>query len=134
QDRQFSAEILARTDGELLEYWEECKRKTCTPEVRGWYQEVYKDRFKGLEVADVGPGVGLDGIFFAEHGAHITFVDIVEDNLKLLERICRLKGIAADFYFVDDFFNFRFKRKFHVFLAVGSLINAPFEFTQRQVT
>jgi len=133
QERKFSSEMLEWSDEELLAYWEECKQQTCTPEVRGWYQELHKNEFAGLEIADVGPGVGLDGIFFAEHGAHVTFVDIVVDNLKLLKRICRLKGVETDYYFIDDFFNFHFSKEFDAFVCIGSLINAPFEFMKRQI-
>jgi hypothetical protein len=129
----FSSDLLKYSDTALLEYWEQCKAETCTPEVRGWYQERYKERLATASVADIGPGVGLDGIWFAEHGARVTFVDIVEDNLALLARICALKGVAADFYYVDDFFQYRFKTQFDCFLCVGSLINAPFDFTRRQV-
>jgi tetratricopeptide (TPR) repeat protein len=133
QGRVFSSEMLQWPDDQLLSFWEDCKKETCVLEVRGWYQNVYKDMFRGCNIADVGPGVGLDGIFFAQHGANVTFVDIVEDNLKLLERICKLKGIEAKYYYIDDFFNFNFEDNFDAFLFVGSLINAPFDFTQRQV-
>jgi hypothetical protein len=133
QGRQFSSDILAWSDAQLLEYWETCRRETSTPEVRGWYQERYQDQFRDRYLADIGPGIGVDGIFFAQQGAKVTFVDIVQDNLKLLERICRIKGVSAEFYFIDNFTEFHFAQPFDVFLAVGSLINAPFDFTRRQV-
>lgn len=133
QERAFSSDLLNWPDYQLLEYWEECKQQTTTPNVRGWFQDLYKDDFAGLDVADVGPGVGVDGIYFAQRGANVTFVDIVEDNLRLLERICTLKGIKANFYFIDDFFLYHFNRNFDVFLFIGSMINAPFDFTQRQL-
>jgi len=131
--RIFSSDLLTVSDEQLLECWERCKEETCTPGVRGWYQELYKEKLSGKAVADIGPGLGLDGIWFAQNGARVTFVEIVEDNLELLRRLCRLKGIDADFYFVDDFFEYRFATKFDCFLCVGSLINAPFGFTRRQV-
>jgi len=133
QDRLFSAQLLAWSDDELLSYWHECKRQTCGSDVRGWYQGLYQDRFKGRRIADVGPGVGLDGIFFAQHGAQVTFVDIVEENLALLRRICALLGVEAEYYYIDDFFNYRFAQPFDAFLCVGSLINTPFDFARRQV-
>ncbi len=133
QGRIFSRQMLDWSDQELLAYWEEGRRQTTTPEVRAWFQQLYKDEFAGKEVADIGPGIGVDGIFFARHGAKVTFVDIVQDNLTLLERICRLKGIEAEYYFVDDFFAFHFSRTFDVFMAIGSLLNAPFDFMKREV-
>ena len=51
----------------------------------------------------------------------------------MLKRLCDLKKISAEYYYVDDFFDYRFSAPFDVFLCVGSLINAPFDFTQRQV-
>ena len=133
QDRLFSTDLLSVSDEALLGYWERCRAETCTPDVRGWYQELYKDRLANADVADIGPGIGLDGIWFAQHGARVTFVDIVEDNLSLLRRVCRLKGVDADFYFIDDFFEYRFTKAFDCLLCVGSLINAPLDFTKRQV-
>lgn len=132
QGRVFSSEMLNWSDEKLLTFWDECREQTSVPDVRGWYQELYKDMFLNCEIADIGPGVGIDGIFFAQHGARVTFVDIVEDNLKLLKRICHLKGITANFYFINDFFDFHFENMFDVFLCIGSLINAPFDFTQKQ--
>lgn len=133
QERRISADLLALSDCDLLEYWEECRRQTSTPEVRGWYQALYKDRFRGARIADVGPGLGLDGIWFAQHGGRITFVDIVADNLALLRRLCELKSVEAQYYYIDDFFEYTFPESFDCFLCVGSLINAPFDFTKLQV-
>jgi hypothetical protein len=133
QERQFSSDLLILPDDQLLAYWEECRRQTSTPDVRGWFQERYAARFSGARLADIGPGVGVDGIWFAQHGAHVTFADIVEGNLQLLRRLCELKDIDAEYYYIDDFFQYRFSAPFDCFLCVGSLINAPFDFTQRQV-
>ncbi len=133
QERLMSAQMLELSDAELLEYWEECRRQTTTPQVRGWYHEVYADSFRGMQLADVGPGVGVDGIYFAQRGARVTFVDIVRDNLKLIERVCRLKGIEAEYYFVEDFFNYNFAHDFDVYTFIGSMHNAPFEFSRKQV-
>jgi len=132
QGRIYSTDMLNWPDDRLLAHWEECRKQTCTPEVRRWYQNLYKDTFTDCDIADIGPGIGIDGIYFAQHGARVTFVDIVEDNLKLLERICRLKGINAEYYYIDDFFNYHFEHEFDVFMFIGSMHNAPFEFSQRQ--
>src|SRR5215468_2866917 len=125
QERQFNSDLLRLSDAELLDYWEDCRVQTSKPEVRGWFQEAYKERLRGSRLADIGPGVGVDGIWFAQHGAYVTFVDIVADNLLLLERLCGLKGISADYYFIDNFFEYRFASPFDCLLCVGSLINAP---------
>ena len=51
-----------------------------------------RDFVKGKKVLDIGCGLGFDSIFFAETGATVTFVDIVRENIKLVERICHIKG------------------------------------------
>lgn len=134
QERLFSTELLDWSDRLLLGFWDECRRQTMTSEVRGWYHEKYKDMLAGKTMADVGPGMGIDGMFYASYGAKVTFVDIVEDNLKLLERICKLKGIEAEYYYIDDFFDFNFAHDFDVFSFIGSMHNAPFEFSKKEAT
>jgi len=119
QDRVFSADLLGWDDAAL-------------PEVRGWFQALYRDRLAGLRVADVGPGLGVDGITFASHGARVTFVDIVADNIRLLQRLCRLKGVEADFYTATDVFDMHLPHEVDVLLFVGSLHNAPFEISRRE--
>ncbi len=130
--RAFSADLLEWPDNRLLEYWEEARRQVSVPEVRGWFQERYAEEFRGRDVADVGPGIGIEGIHFAQHGARITFVDIVEENLVLLRRLCELKGIEADFYYIDDFFHYHFSKQFDAFMFIGSMHHAPFDFSKRQ--
>lgn len=132
-DRIESKDLLEMDDSALLSFWEICKNELNVPEVRGWYQEQYKAEFSGKNIADVGPGIGLDGVFFAEHGANVTFVDIVQDNLDVIKRICNLKGIKASFYFIENFFEYHFEQNFDVFMFIGSMHNAPFEFSQKQV-
>src|SRR5688572_5931901 len=96
QERIFSVDLLALDDASPLAYWERGRQETTVPELRGWFQDLYKDRLAGLDVADVGPGIGIDGFFFASHGTRITFVDIVEDNLRVLERVARLKRLNVE--------------------------------------
>jgi SAM-dependent methyltransferase len=131
QERSFSADLLEWDDRRLLEYWHECRRQGSA--VRSWYQELYQEKLRGKRVADVGPGIGLDGIHFARYGARVTFVDIVQENLALLRRLCGLMGVEAEFYCVEDPFQFQFKDCFDALVCVGSLINAPFEFMQKEV-
>lgn len=133
ESRALSSDLLGLSDWELLRRWEIHREETSTPEVRGWYQQKYKDALRGRRVLDFGCGFSVDGIFFAQAGAEVTFADIVEDNLVVLKRITAQKGVAADFYFVDDFFQFRFSNSFDVMLFLGSIHNAPFEFARREV-
>ncbi len=64
---------------------------------RGWYHTLYADGMRGKKVMDIGSGFGVDSITFAQHGAKLTFVDLVESNLKVLQRLCgilRLRDVA----------------------------------------
>lgn len=132
EGRVLSTDLLEWPDDRLLDYWERVRREVSVPEARGWFQERYASAFAGMDVADVGPGIGIDGIYFAQHGARVTFVDIVEENLTLLRRLCGIKGVAADFYYINDFFHYRFDKRFDVFMFIGSMHHAPFEFSRRQ--
>ena len=131
--RIFSSDCLAFNDKELLEFWEGCREETTIPEVRGWFQGVYQYQVSGKRLLDIGSGLGIDGIFFAEQGAHVTFSDIISENLELVRRICRLKQIKADFYLIDKFDRFDFDKEFDLIMAIGSLHHAPFDFVQREV-
>ncbi len=132
QERVFSRDLLSWDDEALLAYWERGRVETSIPDVRGWFQDLYRDRLSGLDVADVGPGLGMDGIFFASHGARVLFADIVADNIRLLERLCALKRVRAEFHTVDDVFDVRLPHEVDVLLFVGSLHHAPFAISQRE--
>src|SRR5256884_7798345 len=89
-------ELLALPDDELLAKWEK-SRRTLTTSVewdhRGWYHTLYADSMRGKKVLDIGSGFGVDSITFAQHGARMTFVDLVETNLKVLQRLCKILGL-----------------------------------------
>jgi len=131
--RMYSADLLEWDDDRLLTYWEQCRAEVSVPGVRGWFQKLYADEFRDRDVLEVGPGIGIDGVHFARHGARITFADIVEENLTLLRRIGGLMGVEADTYFIDDFFTYCFEKQFDAFVFIGSMHHAPFEFSQRQL-
>jgi 2-polyprenyl-3-methyl-5-hydroxy-6-metoxy-1,4-benzoquinol methylase len=43
-----------------------------------------KDSFYGKKILDVGCGLGPDSVFYAEHGAAVTFLDIVPTNVEFV--------------------------------------------------
>jgi SAM-dependent methyltransferase len=131
--RVWSSDLCAYTDEDLIAYWEEARRDTSVLQVRGWFQQHYAPEFAGKDVLEVGPGIGIDGIFFAQHGARLTFADIIEENLALLHRLCALNGVEARTYFIDDFFHYEFDAPFDAFMFIGSMHHAPFGFSQRQL-
>ncbi len=127
---QKTTNFLGLPDDALLAEWEMARRDITTgPEFahRGWYHALYADGMRGKKVMDVGSGFGVDSITFAQHGAKLTFVDLVETNLKVLERLCKIMGLK-DVQFVP------FKEldslkpldtDYDVIMAMGSLHNAP---------
>jgi len=135
--RRHTRDLLALSDEELRTFWLATHRGSTTGPgfpVRGWYQALYRDVLRGKNVLDVGSGFGIDGIEFARHGASMTFVDIVEDNLAVLERLCSIFSIknARLLYLkqlssldsLEDDYDFIWCR--------DSQINVPFEFAKRE--
>src|SRR5437879_11153774 len=101
-----SSELPRLSDAEVLEKWTSSYAGSSTGSafsVRGWYQTLYKDAFRGKKILDVGCGLAPDTVLFAEHGANVTFLDIVEANVRFAERVCRLKGLQnVAFCYMED--------------------------------
>jgi 2-polyprenyl-3-methyl-5-hydroxy-6-metoxy-1,4-benzoquinol methylase len=132
-----SRELLTISDQDLLAVWDRAYHGTSTGSfygIRGWYHDLYRDKLKGRKVLDLGCGLAISSIHFAEHGARMTFADIVEDNVRVVERLCRIKRIAADFLYIRDERSFDgLPSDFDIVLALGSLLNAPKEVTRAEV-
>lgn len=123
--------LLNLPDRELNELWQGVRLAATTGaafEVRGWYHLLYADVLRGKRVLDVGCGLGIDGVTFAQHDAQITFVDIVESNLRVVERLCKLLGLKnVDFLYMQNIDSLSVLRAdYDVIWCQGSLINAPF--------
>ncbi|SDR05234.1 Methyltransferase domain-containing protein [Rhizobiales bacterium GAS113] len=135
--RAESASRLQLTDTEVLEKWRRAHAHDTVDEgfgIRGWYHEIYRTFMRGKKVLDIGCGMALSTIPFAEMGADLTFVDIVADNVRLVERLCKLKGIKANFLHMEDLESLAsLPRDYDVVTAVGSLINAPLAVTKREI-
>ena len=100
-----TTQLIALPDAELLAEWEKARRDITTgPEFthRGWYHALYADGMRGKKVMDIGSGFGVDSITFAQHGARLTFVDLVESNLKVLERLCGIIGLKDCLLYTSD--------------------------------
>jgi SAM-dependent methyltransferase len=90
--------------------------------------------FAGKKVLDIGCGMGISTIAFAEMGADLTFVDIIEDNVRLVQRLCALKGINAKFLYMENIESLAaLDHNYDVVTAIGSLINAPLAVTKVEV-
>jgi len=131
-ERRMSSDLLRLSDAEVLEKWTSSYAGGSTGSafsVRGWYQTLYKDAFRGKKILDVGCGLAPDTVLFAEHGANVTFLDIVEPNVRFAERVCRLKGLQnVAFCYLEDLLSLdRLPADYDVIYCCGSFINAPLE-------
>jgi len=125
-------QLLEISDQDLLRLWAEAKHQATTGEnfsVRGWYHTLYTPILRDNTVLDVGSGFGIDGITFAQSGAKITFLDIVDSNLAVCARICELLGVRnVDFCYLKDLSSLSdLGSSYDVMWCQGSLINLPFQ-------
>ena len=137
-DRHKTNELFNLSGKDLLEFWIATRNRDTTGArfpVRGWYHELYKDILRGKKVLEVGSGLGIDGITFAQHGAHVTFVDIVETNLKVVQRVCSLLNLNNTvFHYMETIASLELlDANYDAVWAQGSLINAPFKIIQEEV-
>ena len=137
--RRSSAELLQQDDTAIARYWLQVRERDVTGagyQVRGWYHELYKEFMAGKKVLDIGCGFGISSVSFAQFGAQVTFVDIVENNVKLVQKVCRGLGLADStaFYYMRDIKDLEvLPTDFDVVTAVGSLHNAPFDVMKHEV-
>jgi SAM-dependent methyltransferase len=135
--RRGTSDLQGLSSDELRDFWISRHREATTAEgfpVRGWYQTLYRDVLRGKRVLEIGSGMGIDGIEFARHGARMTFVDIVEGNLAVMQRLCRIFGIRdAGFVHLERLASLDgLDDDYDVVWCQGSLINAPFQFVKRE--
>jgi FkbM family methyltransferase len=128
--RMKTSDLLALSDDELLGQWEKSRIDITTGAEfahRGWYHALYADAMRGKKVMDVGSGFGVDSITFAQHGARLTFVDLVETNLNVLRRLCKILGINdVRFHLMRDVDSLRtLDNDYDVIMAMGSLHHMP---------
>jgi precorrin-6B methylase 2 len=139
QDRSSTRAMLELGDEELLAVWSRRAAATGGPKGLGvgdWEYYVYRELFKGSNVIEVGPGLGVLGVSFLEYCAHMTFIDVVESNLKLIERICRLKNLDNVKFLhltsIEDLA--RLEGEYDAVFAHGSLHHAPAEVIKDEFT
>lgn len=130
--RRKSTDLLQLSDEELLSEWMASRKDITTGTQfthRGWYHTLYGDSMTGKKILDVGSGFAIDSITFLEQGANVTFVDIVESNLVVVERICNKLGLSeAKYVLLDGLTALQtLDKDYDVIMALGSLHHAPYE-------
>jgi len=128
--RAKSSSLLDLPDDELIAEWEAIRRENTTGPnfgLRGWYHTLYADSFRGKRILDVGSGLGVSPITFAQNGAEVTCLDLAESNLNLLKRICRILDLShVRFHLLRSLESLReLPRDYDFIMAIGSLHHAP---------
>lgn len=131
-ERRNSADLVDISDSEIVEKWLTCYLGASTGSGlsnRGWYQTLYRDIFQGKKILDVGCGLAPDTVYYAEHGASVTFLDIVESNVRFVQRVCKAKGLNnVSFCHMRDLDDLdRLPLDYDALYCCGSFINAPLE-------
>jgi SAM-dependent methyltransferase len=116
----------------LASLWRQLRKEAAEGEafsVRGWYHTLYRDVFRGKRVLDVGSGLGLDGITYAQNGAKVDFMDIVSASLQVVERVCKSLNVQnVAFGLIESLDSLAaLSDNYDVIWCQGSLINVPFE-------
>ena len=127
-DRAPAEDLLALGDDALLRFWHETHDRDDALEERGWYRLLYRDFTSGRRLLDIGCGLALDTLRFAEQGATVTCADLAEANVRLVERIASLLGVsgrvdAVHLEALGAVGNLPYG--FDAILAIGSLHHAP---------
>lgn len=131
--RVFSSELLALPDEEFLSAWTAMAARRYGGEL-GWLGELYGDTFAQRRVLELGSGLGFDGIRFVERGAHWTFADIVPDNLSVIRRVARLRGLGdrVRIHLIADDLSFSGLPVYDTIWVFGSIHHVPFEMARRE--
>jgi hypothetical protein len=136
-DRVDTTKVLALSDWELRDYWEAVWHETSMGAgyaTRGWYQEMYREMFRGKRVLEIGSGCGVDGIHFIQHGAQWYFADIVPSNLQLIRRLLdAFKLDCEGITYIEDLSCLdQIPGGFDFIYCNGSMIHVPFAFARRE--
>jgi predicted O-methyltransferase YrrM len=136
-DRVTTASLLDLADWQLRDYWNGVRHEAATGAayaIRGWYQDLYADVFRGKRVLEVGSGCGIDAVHFIRHGARWHFADIVPSNLHLIRRILGAFDLPFEgMTYIEDLQSIdAIPGGFDFIYCQGSMINAPFDFSRRE--
>jgi hypothetical protein len=132
--RVFSTDLLKLSDKELLSAWEAMAEQRYRGEL-SWVGPLYRETMKDSRVLELGSGLGFDGLRFVSWGARWIFADIVPDNLKLIERVARLKGIHqfTEYFLIPDDLSFQnVSGEVDAIWVFGSIHHVPFTIARQE--
>jgi SAM-dependent methyltransferase len=123
-------DLQSLDDVELKAYWVrelELSRTGDLYSARGWYHELYRPIVRDAQVVDFGSGLGMDALHFAQFAKHVTCVDIVPENLRVISRVANILGRDnVSTLLVTDLKSFEdLPESYDVVWAQGSLHHAP---------
>lgn len=131
--REQSATLLTLSDEALLSLWRGHRDLEGALELRGWYRLLYRDTVRDRRILDIGCGFAYDSLTFAEWGADVTLVDIVEENVELAGRVASLLGLNVRTHYMDSIDSLQtLPTDYEILLALGSLHNAPAHVMRRE--
>jgi SAM-dependent methyltransferase len=124
--RADSAALLELSDEELLTLWRTQRDLEGAFDLRGWFRLLYRDTVPGKRILDIGCGFAYDSLTFAEQGAEVTLVDIVQENIELVARVASLLGVDVRTVFMSSLTTLSgLPTDYDIVMAMGSLHNAP---------
>lgn len=128
--RANSQELLKLSDKDLLN-----KFNQFILEDKSNYRSEYRKKYilgkNYKKILDLGCGLGRDGIFLAERGFEVTFADVIPSNIKLVEKICKLKKLNCKFKLIQSYEDYGSLGTFDLILAMGSLHHMPKKVTKK---
>src|SRR5205085_48868 len=102
-------------DRRLDHYWEDQH-----------YVRHFANLFSGKRILSFGSGMGYNELIFMRSGVDVTCADIVESNLKVIERVTKIESLTKNrFLFMQNSAETTFPGPFdHVYVR-GSLMTMP---------
>lgn len=133
--RLSTRDLLSLTNEELLDRWRKMQVADTTGEgfkVRGWFHKLYQDVFRDKRVLEIGQGLGIDALTFAQSTCEYTCADIVESNLEVVARLAGAMSLNVKTHYIDTLDSLKTLGEYDVIYACGSLHNAPFDFMKKE--
>lgn len=110
---QYSREVTAR-------------KYTAEPHIRGFAEH---DRWRGMNVLDMGCGIGTDTLEFALYGARVDAVDISARSLLIAQARAKAEGLSGRIRFfygnVEDLTSLNLKTQYDLAYSFGVIHHTP---------